>query len=125
MAISEQDWKEEQARVTEVTTKIGNKISQLEASVGDIREVVIDMRKDFWDEVTVNFSNPDDLGETSTNLRQQSQVLAEREHAHLQSSKLLKSIENLWNPLTLDALIFKRMEPRRRKPFIWGQDLFG
>ena len=97
MAISEQDWQEEQARVTEVTTKIGNKISQLEASVGDIREVVIDMRKDFWDEVTVNFSNPDDLGETSTNLRQ-SQVLAEREHAHLQSSKSLRNIENLWNP---------------------------
>lgn len=95
MAISEQDWREEQARVTEVTTKIGNKISQLEASVGDIREVVIDMRKDFWDEVTVNFSNPDDLGETSTNLRQQSQVLAEREHAHLQSSKLLKKYRKL------------------------------
>ncbi|WP_127594290.1 RNA polymerase recycling motor HelD [Paenibacillus lautus] len=95
MAISEQDWQEEQARVTEVTTKIGNKISQLEASVGDIREVVIDMRKDFWDEVTVNFSNPDDLGETSTNLRQQSQVLAEREHAHLQSSKLLKKYRKL------------------------------
>lgn len=95
MAISEQDWQEEQARVTEVATKIGNKISQLEASVGDIREVVIDMRKDFWDEVTVNFSNPDDLGETSTNLRQQSQVLAEREHAHLQSSKLLKKYRKL------------------------------
>ncbi|WP_456287810.1 UvrD-helicase domain-containing protein [Paenibacillus sp. AK002] len=95
MAISDQDWKEEQARVTEVTVKIGNKISQLEASVGDIREVVIDMRKDFWDEVTVNFSNPDDLGETSTNLRQQSQVLAEREHAHLQSSKLLKKYRKL------------------------------
>ncbi|MGG3279790.1 RNA polymerase recycling motor HelD [Paenibacillus solani] len=95
MAISEQDWQEEQARVTDVTRKIGNKISQLEVSVGDIREVVIDMRKDFWDEVTVNFSNPDDLGETSTNLRQQSQVLAEREHAHLQSSKQLKKYRKL------------------------------
>lgn len=95
MAISEQDWQEEQTRVTEVATKISNKISQLEASVGDIRDVVIDMRKDFWDEVTVNFSNPDDLGETSTNLRQQSQVLAEREHAHLQSSKLLKKYRKL------------------------------
>ncbi|KOR90074.1 RNA polymerase recycling motor HelD [Paenibacillus solani] len=95
MAISEQDWQEEQVRVTDVTRKIGNKISQLEASVGDIREVVIDMRKDFWDEVTVNFSNPDDLGETSTNLRQQSQVLAEREHAHLQSSKQLKKYRKL------------------------------
>ncbi|GAB6926061.1 RNA polymerase recycling motor HelD [Paenibacillus sp. JCM 10914] len=95
MAISEQDWQEEQSRVSGVTSKIQDKISQLEANVGDIRDVVIDMRKDFWDEVTVNFSNPDDLGETSTNLRQQSQVLAEREHAHLQSSKLLKKYRKL------------------------------
>lgn len=95
MAISEQDWQEEQNRVTDVTRKIQDKISQLEVSVGDVREVVIDMRKDFWDEVTVNFSNPDDLGETSTNLRQQSQVLAEREHAHLLSSKQLKKYRKL------------------------------
>lgn len=61
MAISEQDWQEEQSRVSGVTSKIQDKISQLEANVGDIRDVVIDMRKDFWDEVTVNFSNPDDL----------------------------------------------------------------
>ncbi|PAD75768.1 RNA polymerase recycling motor HelD [Paenibacillus campinasensis] len=95
MAISEQDWKDEQQRVTEVTGKIKHKIAQLEADVGQIRGDVIDMRKDFWDEVTVNFSNPDDLGETSTNLRQQSQVLSDRERAHLQSSKLLKKYRKL------------------------------
>lgn len=95
MAISEQDWKDEQQRVIEVTGKIKQKIAQLEADVGQIRGDVIDMRKDFWDEVTVNFSNPDDLGETSTNLRQQSQVLSDRERAHLQSSKLLKKYRKL------------------------------
>lgn len=95
VAISEQDWKDEQQRVTEVTDKIQSKITQLEADIGLIRGDVIDMRKDFWDEVTVNFSNPDDLGETSTNLRQQSQVLSDRERAHLQSSKTLKKYSKL------------------------------
>lgn len=95
MAISDQDWKEEQERVTEVTGKISSKITQLEADVGLVRGDVIDMRKEFWDEVTVNFSNPDDLGETSTNLRQQAQVLSERERSHLQSSKALKKYKRL------------------------------
>ncbi|WP_054956450.1 RNA polymerase recycling motor HelD [Paenibacillus dakarensis] len=95
MAISDQDWKDEQARVTEVTEKIGRKITELEADVGLVRGEVISMRKEFWDEVTVNFSNPDDLGETSTNLRQQSQVLSERERSHLQSSKALKKYNKL------------------------------
>lgn len=79
----------------DVTDKIGLKIQQLEADVGNVRSEVIEMRKDFWDEVTVNFSNPDDLGETSTNLRQQSQVLSERERSHLQSSKALKKYNKL------------------------------
>lgn len=95
MTIHEQDWNEEQKRVDEVTGQIGRKIVQLEADVGSVRGEVIEMRKDFWDEVTVNFSNPDDLGETSTNLRQQSQVLSERERSHLQSSKALKKYKKL------------------------------
>lgn len=95
MAISDQDWKEEQARVTDVTSKIRGKIKQLEADVGTVRGDVINLRKEFWDEVTVNFSNPDDLGETSTNLRQQAQVLSERERSHLQSTKNLKKYKKL------------------------------
>ncbi|WP_106766148.1 RNA polymerase recycling motor HelD [Paenibacillus faecalis] len=95
MAISDQDWKEEQARVTDVTSKIREKIKQLEADVGTVRGDVINLRKEFWDEVTVNFSNPDDLGETSTNLRQQAQVLSERERSHLQSTKNLKKYKKL------------------------------
>ena len=125
MAISEQDWQEEQARVTKVTTKIGNKISQLEASVGDIREVVIDMRKDFWDEVTVNFSNPDDLGETSTNLRQQSQVLAEREHAHLQSSKLLKKYRKLVESPYFGRIDFQEEGTKETDTIYLGTGSFG
>ncbi|GJM80197.1 hypothetical protein HMSSN139_26930 [Paenibacillus sp. HMSSN-139] len=53
------------------------------------------MRKDFWDEVTVNFSEADDVGETSTSLRQQSQVLAEREKSHQHASIALGKMKRL------------------------------
>ncbi|WP_019911393.1 RNA polymerase recycling motor HelD [Paenibacillus sp. HW567] len=89
------EWKEEQERVTGVTRLLSAHIRRLSEELGLHRSDVVDMRKDFWEEVTVNFSSPDDLGETSTSLRQQSQILNERERHHLQSSKALKKYKKL------------------------------
>ncbi|WP_379141706.1 RNA polymerase recycling motor HelD [Paenibacillus sp. sgz500992] len=89
------EWKEEQERVTGITKLLKGHIRQLSEELGLHRSDVVDMRKDFWEEVTVNFSSPDDLGETSTSLRQQAQILNERERHHLQSSKALKKYKKL------------------------------
>lgn len=89
------EWKEEQQRVDGVTKLLSAHIRRLSEELGLHRSDVVDMRKDFWEEVTVNFSSPDDLGETSTSLRQQSQILNERERHHLQSSKALKKYKKL------------------------------
>ncbi|MDU5949314.1 MAG: helicase, partial [Paenibacillus macerans] len=82
----DQAWLEEQRRIEYVADQIDARIRKLEREVGSVRGDVVAMRKDFWDEVTVNFSEADDVGETSTSLRQQSQVLAEREKSHLHAS---------------------------------------
>ncbi|UQZ36373.1 helicase [Paenibacillus sp. PK3_47] len=95
MEKQEQEWKEEQARVTDITALLKSHIRGLSEELGLHRTDVVDMRKDFWEEVTVNFSSPDDLGETSTSLRQQAQILNERERHHLQSSKALKKYKKL------------------------------
>lgn len=95
MGTSDQEWYDEQQRVDEVTTKVANRIEKLQREVGSVRGDVVDLRKEFWDEVRVNFSSSDDLGETSTSLRQQSQVLSERERSHLQSSESLKKMKLL------------------------------
>ncbi|MRN52424.1 RNA polymerase recycling motor HelD [Paenibacillus monticola] len=89
------EWKAEQERVTGITKLLTSHIRGLSEELGLHRMDVVDMRKDFWEEVTVNFSSPDDLGETSTSLRQQSQILNERERHHLQSSKALKKYKKL------------------------------
>lgn len=91
----DREWQEEQERVTGITRLLSGRIRLLSEELGLHRTDVVDMRKDFWEEVTVNFSSPDDLGETSTSLRQQAQILNERERHHLQSSKALKKYKKL------------------------------
>lgn len=92
---NDREWQEEQQRVTGITRLLSGRIRLLSEELGLHRTDVVDMRKDFWEEVTVNFSSPDDLGETSTSLRQQAQILNERERHHLQSSKALKKYKKL------------------------------
>lgn len=95
MSSTDKVWLEEQQRVEYVGDQIESRISMLEQEVGIVRGDVVEMRKDFWDEVTVNFSEADDVGETSTSLRQQSQVLSERESKHLHSSSALTKMKRL------------------------------
>ncbi|MCA1294284.1 UvrD-helicase domain-containing protein [Paenibacillus sp. alder61] len=92
---TDQTWKEEQQRVEYVSDRIDEQIAQLESEVGSVRGDVVTMRKEFWDEVTVNFSEADDVGETSTSLRQQSQVLSEREKSHQHASAALGKMKRL------------------------------
>lgn len=95
MSGTDQVWQEEQQRVEYVADLVERNISRLEREVGAVRGDVVTMRKDFWDEVTVNFSEADDVGETSTSLRQQSQVLSEREKSHQHASAALEKMKRL------------------------------
>lgn len=92
---ADRQWLEEQQRVDSVTKQIERKIAALEQEVSTFREEVVEMRKDFWDEVTMNFSEADDVGETSTSMRQQSQVLSDRERSHLNTAASLSKMKRL------------------------------
>lgn len=56
------EWQKEQERVSGITKLLSTHIRLLSEELGLHRTDVVDMRKDFWEEVTVNFSSPDDLG---------------------------------------------------------------
>lgn len=91
----EQDWANEQLRVDEITSIIGERIGKIEHEVGFVRKDVVEMRREFWDEVTMNFMEEVDLGETSISMRQQSEVLFEREHRHKNSAEEIKRLRKL------------------------------
>lgn len=92
---NDQAWQEEQKRVEYVQDLIVSRIKTLEQEASTMRDDVVSMRKDFWDEVTVNFGEADDLGETSTSLRQQSQVLSQREKSHQHTFAALDKMKRL------------------------------
>ncbi|MCW3792297.1 UvrD-helicase domain-containing protein [Paenibacillus sp. LS1] len=104
---TDQQWSEEQQRVNTVTDQIERKITTLEDEVGSFRDEVVGMRKDFWDEVTMNFSEADDVGETSTSMRQQSQVLSDRERSHLNTAAALDKMKRLHHSPYFGRIDFK------------------
>ncbi|PZE22622.1 RNA polymerase recycling motor HelD [Paenibacillus xerothermodurans] len=95
MSIQETDWIEEQQRVHLVTGQIGERIERLEAEVGAVKTDVVDIRRHFWDDVTVNLGTHDDLAETYRSMKQQAEVLSERERSYRNTASALSKFRRL------------------------------
>lgn len=95
----------EQARVDDVREIIGGKISRLTGTKGDVTKGIVDLRKNFWDDVTVNMDESDDVYETQASIKQQAELLSERERRHGQMTRQLKILYRL-----LDAPYFGRID---------------
>ncbi|WP_281361239.1 RNA polymerase recycling motor HelD [Kroppenstedtia pulmonis] len=91
----EQEWKEEQKRVDQVNQEIEKRIITLQKQTGSIQKDMVSIRKNFWEDVTVNLDDPDDAGETATSIRQQAEVLQERERSHRHMDRQLKTLQRL------------------------------
>jgi DNA helicase-2/ATP-dependent DNA helicase PcrA len=92
---AERDWTEEQARVDRVVTEIGRRIESLEHQTGGLREEIVHIRKTFWDDVTVNLEDATEVAETYASMKQQAEVLSERERSHRHASAQLKALKRL------------------------------
>lgn len=76
------DWRQEQERLERVRNKLQARIAELEPEVAGLRDQAADIRKRFWEEVTINTSTQEDFEETFYSVQQQSAMLAERERVH-------------------------------------------
>lgn len=86
---------QEQQRVDTVIQELQARIIAIEPQVGALREQVVDIRKQFWDDVTVNIGHEDDALETHYSLRQQAELLTEREISHRLLFDQLKRMKRL------------------------------
>ncbi|MCM3724132.1 AAA family ATPase [Neobacillus cucumis] len=87
--------REEQERVSTVIKVIDQKINSLQKNTGTVRSDVIEIRKNFWEDVTVNMDEPDDIIETAASIKQQAELLSERERTHIHMDKNLKTLARL------------------------------
>ncbi|WP_246206718.1 RNA polymerase recycling motor HelD [Virgibacillus ihumii] len=86
---------DEQQRVNHVIREIEMKEEKLYSKSSGIKESVIDLRKNFWEDVTVNLDEPDDVIETQASIKQHAELLSERERSHGKISEELKTLGKL------------------------------
>lgn len=89
------DLEQEQQRVDEVVAKMKLKSAALEQQAGAVKAEVVGIRQNFWEDVTVNFDDAVEAAETFTSLKQQVELLAERERSHRHGNEQLKTLKRL------------------------------
>lgn len=95
MSLENADRRDEQRRVDEVIHEINNKVEGLYSKSAGLKENVIELRKTFWDDVTVNLDEPDDVIETEASIKQQAELLSEIERSHGKLGEQLKTLKKL------------------------------
>ncbi|WP_419886938.1 RNA polymerase recycling motor HelD [Neobacillus niacini] len=85
----------EQERVNFVSKEIDRKKLKLQKNTGGVSSDVLELRKTFWEDVTVNMDEPDDVIETAASIKQQAELLSERERTFKQMDKQIRILERL------------------------------
>lgn len=92
---SKSDLQMEQERVDFVSVEIDKKKLKLQKNTGGVSSDVLELRKTFWEDVTVNMDEPDDVIETAASIKQQAELLSERERTFKQMDKQIRILERL------------------------------
>jgi len=100
----------EQQRIEGVIQEINKKEEKIQVKSAGLKDSVIELRRNFWEDVTVNLDEPDDVIETHASMKQQAELLSERERTHGQFSKELKTLKRL-----KDSPYFGRVDFKEEK----------
>ncbi|KQL44712.1 helicase [Brevibacillus choshinensis] len=95
MSEADQDRLKEQQRVEQVIAEINRQIASLQDHVTEVSADIVGIRKHFWDDVTVNFEDATEAAETYASIKQQAEVLSERERVHRHAHNKLRTLNRL------------------------------
>ncbi|SFJ54732.1 RNA polymerase recycling motor HelD [Thermoflavimicrobium dichotomicum] len=91
----EHEWQEEQQRVDHVVEKIAERLDSLQEHTRSMRADIVEIRNQFWEDVTVNVEDAIEAAETYASIKQQAEVLSERERSHRHAQRQLKALMRL------------------------------
>ncbi|ANY76111.1 helicase [Paenibacillus ihbetae] len=89
------EWRLEQERLDHVREKLKARIDVLEPEVSGLQDQAAEIRRRFWEEVTVNTSTDEEFEETFYTIKQQAAVLSERERRHRLLSQQWRSFNRM------------------------------
>lgn len=87
--------KYEEERIRMVLREIDKKMMKLDLDFGGLKKDVIHLKRTFWDDVKINFDHPEEAGETLSSIKQQAELLSERERTYRQLDKQWKTLTRL------------------------------
>lgn len=85
----------EEQRVAEVTELIRARLDRIEDETGDVKSEIVDIKTNFWDDVTVNFEDSTETAETYASMKQHAEILSERERSYRLMSAQIKLLHKL------------------------------
>ena len=89
------DYMQEQQRVQQVTELIRSRLEKISDETGDIKSEIVDIKRNFWDDVTVNFEDATETAETYASMKQQAELLSERERSERLLNDQVKLLHKL------------------------------
>lgn len=89
------DWDAERTRIEHVIAAIATKKAQFAAQMDDVTGEMSDLRRHFFKDVTVNFADESEAAETTAAIKQQTELLAERERTFGQALKQSRVLERM------------------------------
>jgi len=105
MSEIKQELHNEQIRINQVIEKMKSDLALLEQQTSTVKSDILSIRKNFWEDVTVNMDDAVEAGETATSIKQQAEFLSEREHRHKHLHKDVKNLRRL-----VEAPYFARID---------------
>ncbi|MGZ7441458.1 RNA polymerase recycling motor HelD [Paenibacillus sp. TH7-28] len=89
------EWRTEQKRLDRVREKLKARMDELEPKVAGLHDQAGEIRRRFWDEVTVNTGSDEEFEETFYTIKQQAAVLSERERGLRLLTQQWRSLKRL------------------------------
>lgn len=89
------DMAPEQTRVRQVVSEITSRITMVERRIESLQTDVVQTKRDFWDDVTINVEDAAEAAESLASVRQQAQVLSDLERSYLDAQKQLKVLNRM------------------------------
>lgn len=115
-----QSFEAEKERFTEIKDVIKQRLTKLVKRVKRIRTDVLDLRKEFFEDVTVNLTEMDDAIETQASLKQQAEFLSERERHHDQQDQAFRQLSRLYEQPFFGRIDFKETGEEEIEPIYIG-----
>lgn len=120
MSATDRNRQYEQQRLDGVIEEITNRIEVLKEHVTVVSNDIIGIRKHFWDDVTVNFEDAIEAVETYASIKQQAEVLSERERIHLHAQNQLRTLQRLKNSPYFGRIDFREETESVPEPIYLG-----